>query len=51
MHLYENDSYVDSMMHEIMDRSKYFDNEKDAFKDGLKLAKSLNYHVVNSSEL
>lgn len=49
-HLWENDSYVDDLMNEIMDRSNYFSTEKEAFEDAFKLAKKLGYYVVNKSD-
>lgn len=49
-HLWENNSYVDDLMNEIMDRSNYFSTEKEAFEDALKLAKKLGYYVVNRSD-
>lgn len=49
-HLWENDSWVDSLMNEIMDRSQYFSNSKEAVQDAIELAKSQGYYVVNLGE-
>lgn len=49
-HLWENDYYVDSVNNEIMDRSKSWDNQLNAFQDAIKISKQLGYFVVNKND-
>ena len=45
--LMENEDWVDDVCEDILDRGHYFANDKDAWKNALKLAEKSGYHVAN----